>query len=390
MKLTPLFAAVLCALAGCSGGSESEAPAALPVETLTVTETDIPNIVELPGRTEPVRVAEVRARVTGIVQRRLYEEGSDVRAGQALFRIDPSELRASYAQTQASLTRARATAKNAQAVVNRYKPLVSENAISQQEYDAAVAAAGEANANVAQIKAELQSASLQLGYTTVTAPISGRAGRANVTEGALVSQGDATLMTRIEQLNPIYVTFSQAADNILELRRAISEGKVLLNDKDQIEVSLKFSDGSDYPIKGFIDFLDNTVDENTGTVSLRATFPNPDQLLLPGEFVRAKITAGQRVGGIMIPQKAVVVGTTSATVFVVNKDSAVEVRQVKLGSMVGKSWIIESGLKPGDQVIVDNIQKLQPGMPVKPRTRTEAAKKTNPSADKSSSASKKP
>lgn len=390
MKLTPLFAAVFCVLAGCSGGSESEAPAALPVETMTIQEANIPNIVELPGRTEPVRVAEVRARVTGIVQRRLYEEGVDVGAGQALFRIDPSELRASYAQTDASLAKARATAKNAQAVVDRYKPLVGENAISQQEYDAAVAAAGEARANVAQIKAQLQSASLQLGYTTVTAPISGRAGRAQVTEGALVSQSEGTLMTKIEQLNPIYVTFSQSADDVLALRRAISEGKVLLNDNDQIEVSLKFSDGSDYPIKGVIDFRDTSVDQDTGTVALRATFPNPEKLLLPGEFVRAKITAGQRVGGILVPQKAVVVGNTSASVFVVNKDSAVEVRQVKLGAMTGKSWIIESGLKPGDQVIVNNIQKLQPGMPVKPQSKTQPAKKTNPSADKSSAATKKP
>ncbi|RKF23322.1 efflux RND transporter periplasmic adaptor subunit [Altericroceibacterium spongiae] len=366
MKFRPLLAAVLCALAGCSGNSESEAPQALPVETVTIKEEQIPNIVELPGRTEAVRIAEVRARVTGIVQRRLYEEGVDVGAGQPLFRIDPSELRASYAQSEASLARARATATNAQAVVDRYKPLVGENAISQQEYDAAVAAAREAKANVAQIKAELQAASLQLGYTTVEAPISGRAGRAQVTEGALVSQPEGTLMTRIEQLDPIYVTFSQAADDMLAIRRAITEGKVVLNDNDKVEVSLKFSDGTDYPIKGVIDFLDYSVDENTGTVAMRATFPNPDKLLLPGEFVRARLIAGQRKAGILVPQKAVVISATNASVFVVSKDSTVQVRQVEVGTMVDKSWVIEKGLEPGDQVIVNNIQKLQPDMPVKP------------------------
>ena len=212
-------------LSACSGPEAPPEPQAVPVRVVTVASQTVPNVIELPGRVEPVREAEVRARVTGIVQERLYEEGTDVRAGQPLFRIDPRELRASYAQTEAALQRARATAANARAVVERYRPLVAENAISGQEYDAALAAAREAEANVAQIRAQLESASLQLGYTTVRAPISGRVGRARVTEGALVSQAEGTLMTRIEQVSPVYVSFAQAASEVLKIRRAICCGR---------------------------------------------------------------------------------------------------------------------------------------------------------------------
>ena len=202
-KIVCLAAALL--LVGCSEPNVETAAPAIPVRTVTVDTQTVPNVIELPGRVEPVRVAEVRARVTGIVQERLYEEGTDVRNGQPLFRIDPRELRASLNQTRAALARARATAANARAVVDRYRPLVEENAISSQEYDAAIAASREAEANVAQIEAQLEAASLQLGYTTVRAPISGRAGRAQVTEGALVSQPEGTLMTRIEQISSVYV-----------------------------------------------------------------------------------------------------------------------------------------------------------------------------------------
>ncbi|RPF71295.1 efflux RND transporter periplasmic adaptor subunit [Aurantiacibacter spongiae] len=356
-----LFSAIL---AGCSSSQEETAPQPVPVQTITVATTATPNVIELPGRVEPVREAEVRARVTGIVQERLYEEGSDVGAGQPLFRIDPSELRASYAQTEASLQRARATAANARAVVDRYRPLVSENAISRQEYDAAVAAAREAEANVAQIQAQLRSASLQLGYTTVRAPIAGRAGRAQVTEGALVSQPEGTLLTRIEQISPVYVSFSQSASEVLAIRRAISEGELDLSENDRVEVRLTFSDGSEYPIPGYIDFLDFSVDEQTGTIDLRAEFPNPDGLLLPGEFVRARIYAGTIANGIAVPQRAVTVNEDGGSVFVVDEEGQAALRPVELGSMTDGKWIIESGLEPGDVVIVSNLQKIRPGMPV--------------------------
>ena len=352
------------AAAACSSPGPSPQGQAIPVRTITVAQADIDNVLELPGRVEPVRVAEVRARVTGIVQQRLYEEGTDVGQGQPLFRIDPAELRASYAQTQASLERAKATAANANAVVQRYRPLVEENAISGQEFDAAQAAAREANANVAQIQAQLKSASLQLGYTTVRAPIAGRAGRAAVTEGALVSQPEGTLMTRIEQVSPIYVSFSQSATEVLQIRRAIAAGELALSADDAVEVRLVFPDGTEYEIPGLIEFLDFTVDEATGTIELRAEFPNPDGLLLSGEFVNARIYAGKATDVIAIPQAAVTVADSGGTVMIVDKDGKAALRPIKLGRLVGDKWVVESGLQPGDRVIVSNLQKLQPGMPV--------------------------
>lgn len=366
--MTPIRTLLLFCLgllaAACSSADAPQEGQAIPVRTVTVATTDLDNILELPGRVEPVRVAEVRARVTGIVQQRLYEEGTDVGQGQPLFRIDPAELRASYAQTQASLERARATAANANAVVARYRPLVAENAISGQEFDAAQAAAREANANVAQIQAQLRAASLQLGYTTVRAPIAGRAGRAAVTEGALVSQPEGTLMTRIEQISPIYVSFSQSATEVLRIRRAIAAGNLDLSPDDAVEVRLVFPDGTEYELPGLIEFLDFSVDEATGTVELRAEFPNPDGLLLSGEFVNARIYAGKKTGVIAIPQRAVSVADSGGTVMIVDKDGKAAVRPVELGELVGDKWIVTSGLKPGDRVIVSNLQKLQPGMPV--------------------------
>ncbi len=362
---------ILAGLAAClllSACSAADAPPEqqpIPVKTVTVASATVPNVIELPGRVEPVRVAEVRARVTGIVQERLYEEGTDVRAGQPLFRIDPRELRASYAQTQAALARAQATAANARAVVERYRPLVDENAISGQEYDAALAASREAEANVAQIRAQLESASLQLGYTTVRAPIAGRAGRAQITEGALVSQPEGTLMTRIEQISPVYVSFAQAASEVLRLRRAIAAGEIDLDENDRVEVRLTFSDGTEYPIPGYIDFLAFSVDQQTGTVELRAEFPNPQRLLLPGEFVRAQIYAGEIQNGLTVPQRAVSLTEEGGTVFVVDSEGLAAIRPIQLGAMVDGNWIVEGGLRPGDVVITSNLQKIRSGVPVK-------------------------
>lgn len=351
-------------LVSCATEEEVPAPQPVPVRTVTIANEAIPNVIELPGRVEPVRQAEVRARVTGIVQERLYEEGTDVAAGQPLFRIDPRELRASSAQIEASLDRARATAANARAVVDRYRPLVAENAISGQEYDAAVAASREAVANVAQIRAQLESASLQLGYTTVRAPIAGRAGRARVTEGALVSQAEGTLMTQIEQISPVYVSFAQSASEVLAIRRAVAAGELDLGENDRVEVRLTFSDGTEYPIRGYIDFLAFSVDQETGTVELRAEFPNPTSLLLPGEFVRAQIYAGEVTSGIAVPQRAVTVNENGGSVFVMNREGLAELRPVELGAMVDGRWVVESGLRPGDVVIISNLQKIRPGAPV--------------------------
>ena len=360
-----LIAVATLSLAACSQPEEAVAPQPVPVRTITVQPGAVPNLVELPGRVEPVRTAEVRARVTGIVEQRLYEEGTDVREGQPLFRIDPRELRASYAQTEASLQRARATAANARAVVDRYEPLVEEDAISRQEYDAALAAAREAEANVAQFRAQLESASLQLGYTTVRAPISGRAGRAQVTEGALVSQAEATLMTRIEQISPVFVSFSQSVGEVMAIRRAIEAGEIDLGEDERIEVRLIHQDGVEYPIPGYIDFLDFSVNQETGTVDLRAEFPNPSGLLIPGEFVRARIYAGVVAQGITIPQQAVTVNQDGGSVFVIDREGTAALRPVVLGAMSDGRWIIESGLQAGDVVITSNLQKIRPGVAVK-------------------------
>lgn len=366
MRFFPLALAACLSLSACGEGQEAAPPQAVPVETMTIAYEEIPNVVDLPGRVEPVREAEVRARVTGIVQRRLYQEGTNVREGQPLFSIDPAELRASYAQTEASLERARATAANAAAVVDRYRPLVEENALSRQEFDAAVAASREASANVAQIQAQLRSAELQLGYTTVRAPISGRVSRAQVTEGALVSQSEGTLMTRIEQMSPVYVSFSQSATEILRIRRAMETGEIDFRDGEVVEVSLQYADGTAYPLPGVINFLDQSVDPETGTVAVRAEFPNPDSLLLPGEFVRARIVAGRITKGILIPQRAVTLGENGGSVYVIDGDGNAAVRAVDLGAMLDGKWVIEGGLQPGDVVITSNLQKIRPGAPVQP------------------------
>lgn len=365
-------------IAACSGEQTPPEPQPIPVQTVTIASQSIPNVIELPGRVEPVRQAEVRARVTGIVQKRLYTEGTIVAEGQPLFSIDPRESRASYAQTQAALARARATQSNARAVVERFKPLVAENAISGQEYDAALAAAREAEANVAQIRAQLDAASLQLNYTTVRAPIAGRAGRAEVTEGALVSQTEGTLMTRIEQTAPVYVNFAQAASEVLAMRRANSAGEITPDANDRVEVRLTFTDGSEYPIPGYINFLALSVDEETGTVGLRAEFPNPAGVLLPGEFVRAKLFMGEVKQGIVVPQRAVTLSERGGSVFVIDAKGLVAPRPVKLGALVDGNWIVESGLKPGDVVIVSNLQKLRPGVPVKAVKGPAAARQPAP------------
>lgn len=332
----------------------------------------IENIAEVPGRVQAVRTAQVRARVDGIVQERVYEEGSDVKAGQVLFRIDPRELRANLSAVAASLKRAEATAANAAQDVDRYEGLVEDQAISKQEYDAAVARLRTAQADVAQTRAQLESAKLALSYTTVTAPIAGRAGRAQVTEGALVSAASATLLTTIEQLDPVYVNFSQSSSYLLSIRRDVAAGILTVPQLGRVEVTLFLEDGSTYPHKGHLDFLDLSIDEATGTAAVRAEVPNPDRVLLPGQFVRARIEAGLRANTFLIPQRAVRLAAGGASVFIVDDEDKVAVRPVKTGALRGSDWMVTEGLQAGDRVIVDGLQKIQPGMTVR-TTQTERA-----------------
>jgi len=356
----------------CSKAAPPAAPPPPEVRVITVGTEPIANVIELPGRLQAVRISEVRARVDGIVQRRLYTEGTDVREGQPLFEIDPRELRARASAAQAALTKAEATAANATQDVNRYKGLVAQQALSQQEYDAAVARLRTAEADVAQRRAELAAVRLSLGYTTVRAPISGRAGRAMVTEGALVSAGAGTLMTVIEQIDPIYANFAQSSSDVLSLRKKIASGTVQAPAARQMTARLVLEDGTEYRMPGKLNFVDMSFDEATGTGAMRAEFPNPQRTLVPGQFVRVRVEAGVQAKGLRIPQRAVTVTPTAANVLVVGAKDIVESRPVQLGALEGDYWIIQSGLAAGDRIVVDGLQKAVPGQPVKPVAGTAA------------------
>lgn len=357
---------ILClVLLGACGSTTPPTPPPPEVQVVIARTQSVQNVTEVPGRVQAVRTAQVRARVDGIVERRLYREGSDVEAGQTLFLIDPRELQANVSAVKAALTRARATAANARQDVKRYKGLVQELAISQQEFDAALARLRTAEADVAQTEAQLESARLNLSYTKVTAPIAGRAGRAQVTEGALVSASAATLLTTIEQLDPIYVNFSQSSAYLLSVRREIAAGRLKVPELGKVEVSLLLEDGTPFAHPGHLDFLDLSIDQATGTAAVRAEFPNPERILLPGQFVRARIEAGVRPNTVLIPQRAVQLAPSGASVLVVGEDDTVAARPIKLGTQQRDQWIVLEGLNDGDRVIVEGIQKVQPGARVR-------------------------
>lgn len=370
-SILPVIA--LIGLAACGGGEAQQGgPAGPPgagppplVEAITVRTQEVPNIVELPGRIEAVRTAEVRARADGIIERRLYQEGTDVIAGQPLFRIDQRDLVQQVAQARAALARAEAARTNAASVTRRYAPLIKERAVSGQEYDQAQATLRSESANVADARAALSRAQLLLGYTTVRAPIAGRVGRAQVTEGALVSAGQATLLTTIEQPSPIYAVFTQSSAAILDLRQSGRSGATDVRPLSQVEVRLVLANGRDYGPAGRLDFAAQTVDPQTGSQVLRAIFPNGERLLLPGQFVRGRIALGTSPNGILIPARAVQVGERGASVTIVGADGAASVRPVQLGGQVGTAWLIKAGLRRGERVITDGWQKImQPGMKV--------------------------
>ena len=360
-------------LAGCDQPAEQwgEAPPR-EVDVLAVKTEPFTVIAELPGRIEPVRVAEVRARVAGIVLSRKFEEGADVKAGDVLFLIDPAPFKAALSRAEGQLAQADAQLFQTQATVHRYEPLVKIDAVSRQDFDVATAALQSAKAAKRSAQADLETARLDLGYATVRAPIAGRIGRAQVTEGALVGQGESTLLARIQQLDPVYADFTQPAADALRLRAAIAEGKVA-GASDQ-PLSLRV-DGTDIESKGTLLFTDISVDRSTGQIALRGQFDNPEGVLLPGMYVRVRTPQGLNQNAILVPQRAVQRSADGqASVMLLGEGDTVEARQVTTGAMQGSRWQISEGLQAGDKVITSSLAAIRPGAKVIPREQGAAEK----------------
>ena len=375
LSLAAISAAVLLVSAcgkadGQSAGAGGPKPPPVEVGVVTATPGDVGLITELPGRVEASRVAQVRARAAGILQQRVFKEGSDVKAGQVLFRIDPAPYAAAAESARASLAKAQANLAQASAQAERYRPLVAANAISKQDFVNAEAAEKQAQADVAAAKAAVRTADINLSYASVTAPISGRIGRALVTEGALVGQGEATALAVVQQIDPVYVNFTQSAADVFQLRRAMESGQFKRAGGGQgASVKLVLSDGSEYAQAGKLLFTDLSVDSTTGQVTLRAEVPNPKGELLPGLYLRVRIEQAQASNAITLPQQAVTRTQQGDTVSVVGEDGKVSQRTVKISAAQNNRWVVLDGLKAGEKVMVDGFQKLQmlpPGTPVKP------------------------
>jgi membrane fusion protein (multidrug efflux system) len=374
LTLTRITACTLTALALLSacGQKNAAAPGAgakMPAPEVGVITTKLEPVelqAELPARVEPFRVAQVRARVNGVVLKRLFTEGSEVKQGQSLFQIDPDTYQAQVNAAQAALAKAQANLTSAAAVVERYKPLVEVDAVSKQEFTNAVAAQKQGEADVSQARAQLKNANISLAYTNVYAPISGRIGRALVTEGALVSATEATQLALIQQTDKVYLNIAQSASDLQALRRKAGERNLAAG----LPVTVVLDDGSELPHKGKLLFSDVTVDPTTGQITLRAEMPNPGNALLPGQYVRARLAEGTLPAGILVPQQAVTRGGPNGdTLTVIGADNKPSPRTVKVGSQQGGNWVVLDGLKAGEQVMVDGFQKLQmlpPGTPVKP------------------------
>ena len=371
--------ALTAALAACGGDKKQAAAGAgagggMPppeVGVVTVQPGAVPLTTDLPGRLEASRLSQIRARAAGILLKRHFEEGSDVKAGQLLFTIDSAPYRATLSSAQANLAQASALAR-------RYRPLVEANAVSKQEYDAAVAAEKAA-------RAQVETARINLGYANVTAPISGRIGRALVTEGALVGQGDVTHLATIQQINPLYINLSQSANEVLQMRQALRSGQLVTAEgAEAAKVDVILESGETYAHSGRLLFTDLTVDPGTGQVSLRAEVPNPDKLLLPGMFVRVRLHQAQADNAILLPQQAVTRSTQGDVALVVGADGSFQPRPIKIGQAQGNNWVVLEGLQAGEKVIVEGFTRLRPGVtkvtPVPAGAKPAAARPAAPAA----------
>ena len=360
---SPLLFAL--ALAACGKSAPPPAPPPPEVGVVYAKAEAVPLTRELVGRLAATRTAEVRARVAGIVQRRVYTEGTDVKEGEVLFQIDPAPLQAALQAREAALAQAQANAANAAAKAARYRELIGKGVLAKQDYDDALASERTTAAAAQQATADVATARLNLGYATVTAPIAGRAGRALVTEGALVGQGESTPLTTVEQIDPIYVDFSQSVAEVEQLRRAAAAGTVQLAAQDQVAVQLVLADGTPYAHPGSLGFADLAVDPATGALSLRATVPNPDRALLPGMFVKLRLTQGELAQAWRIPAQAIQRDPQGAYVLVAGSDGKAAQKRVELGELRGADWIVTAGLADGDAVIVAGLPKARPDAAVK-------------------------
>lgn len=373
----PVIALMSLAACGQGGQQPPGQGAPPPVGYVIVKEQPVTLTSELPGRTTAYETSDVRPQVNGIVIARLFQEGDMVTKGQPLYRIDPAPYEAQVANARAALAKAQAAIASSEALARRYGDLVKINAISRQDYENAVTSAQQARADVAAQQAALRSATIDLGRTTIRAPISGRIGRSVYTTGALVTASQANALTTISRLDPIYVDIQQSSADLLKLRQQILAGQVA--SQGQAKVRLKLEDGSTYGPEGTLRFADVTVDPNTGSQTIRAQFANPNGLLQPGMYVRAQLGQGTQLQGMPVPQRAVGRDERgNATVLVVGQGNKVEPRVIKTDRVVGDAWLVTSGLKPGDKVIVEGAMMLRPGMPVTPQPWNPNAKPAAP------------
>lgn len=362
--LVVLLAGLL--LTTCNRHQETAPPRIPEVAVVVVRPQRVVLTTELPGRTSPFRVAEIRPQVSGCILKRLFKEGSNVKAGQILYQIDPAPFQAALDNAKAALARAEANLPAIRLRVERYRKLLPSKAISQQDYDEAAAALKQAQAEIKYWKAQVKTAQINLGYTRVTAPISGRIGKSNVTEGAIVTAYQPTPLATIHQLDPIYVDVPQSTAELLRLRRRLEEGNLHRGGVDRARVKLILEDGTVYPHEGTLQFRDVKVDPTTGSVILRMIFPNPEGVLLPGMFVRAVIKEGVKEDAILVPQQAVMRTPKGAPyVLVVGPNDKVERRMLQLDRAIGDKWLVVTGISAGDRVIVEGLQFVRPGMPVK-------------------------
>ncbi|HMK60734.1 MAG TPA: efflux RND transporter periplasmic adaptor subunit [Dissulfurispiraceae bacterium] len=357
------------AVTGCGkqGAQVGQAPNTPPeVGVILIQPKRVTLTTELSGRTSPHLIAEVRPQVSGIIQKRFFTEGTDVKAGDQLYQIDPSSYQAAFNSSKAALARAEANVIPARLKADRYRELVKINAVSKQDNDDVAAALKQAEADVEAAKAALETARINLAYAKITAPISGRIGRSSITEGALVNANQATALATIQQLSPMYVDVTQSSAELLRLKHSFASGLLKKDGANQAQVKLILEDGSQYPLSGTLKFSEVTVDQGTGSITLRAIFPNPEKVLLPGMFVRAVIEEGVNEKAILVPQRGVTRNPVGeAIAMLVGDGDKVEQRIIKVSRIVGDNWMVSEGLKAGDRVILEGFQRARPGMPVK-------------------------